>query len=663
MTWNAPRSSSTALRHRDLALAREELARERPLVAHHVGGLPLGDDVAAVHARARPHVHEPVGRAHHLLVVLDHEHGVAEVLEPLEGADQPVVVALVEADRGLVEDVEHADQLGADLGRESQPLRLAARERRGRAVELQVADADVVEEREALADLLHDPVADQLLGLGQPERVEELERARDRHRRELVDRLAADRDREHLRLQPRPVAGRARPEGHVLLDSLALLRGVGLAIAALEARHDPLEGEHVRAAAPHPVSVLDVDLVALGAEQEQALVLLGQLVPGCVHVDLVALGDRLDHRLVEARAADRPGHERAAVERDRAVRDEQVGVDLLLRAETRAARAGAVRRVEREDARLQLGQRDAVVRAGELLGEEHRLAVDDVDRDEPVRERCRRLDRLREARAEVRLHHEPVDHDLDRVLELLVEDDLLLEQPRLTVDLHAREALGADLVEHVAELALAVAHDRRVDRELRPLGQTEHLVDDVLEALAGDRLAADRAMRMADARVQQAQVVVDLGHRADRRARVPRGRLLVDRDRRREPVDRVDVGLLHHLQELARVGGQRLDVAALALGVDRVEGKRRLSRAGEARDADQGVPRQPDGDVLEVVLAGPVDNQLVGSHARGHCTGRTYVRPAGSRRWAGRCASEGETLWLDPPGGLRNRPAPSSQTR
>ena len=242
------------------------------------------------------------------------------------------------------------------------------------------------------------------------------------------------------------------------------------------------------------------------------------------------------------------------------------------------------------------------------------LPVDDVDRDEPVGERRRRLDRLGQPLAQVGLEHEPVDDDVDLVLELLVEDDLLLEQPRLAVDLDACEAVGAELVEHVAELALAVAHDRRVDGEPRPLRQRQDLLDDLVEALAGDRAAADGAVRAADARVEQAQVVVDLGHRADRRARVARGRLLVDRDRRREPVDRVDVGLLHHLQELARVRGEALDVAALALGVDRVERERGLAGPREPGDADEGVPRQPDVDVLEVVLAGPVDDQLVGGH-------------------------------------------------
>jgi len=45
------------------------------------------------------------------------------------------------------------------------------------------------------------------------------------------------------------------------------------------------------------------------------------------------------------------------------------------------------------------------------------------------------------------------------------------------------------------------------------------------------------------------------------------------RDRRREALDDVDVGLLHLAQELAGVRGERLHVAALALGVDGVEGE------------------------------------------------------------------------------------------
>ena len=242
-----------------------------------------------------------------------------------------------------------------------------------------------------------------------------------------------------------------------------------------------------------------------------------------------------------------------------------------------------------------------------------RLHVLDVH--DPLGAGDRGLDRVRQPLAQVRSHHEPVDHDGDVVLELLVEDDLLLEPAQLAVDLHAREALGAQLVEQLAVLALAPAHDRRQHHELGALGQHHHLVDDLLGRLRLDRAAAVEAVRVADTRPQQPQVVVDLGDRSHRRARVPRRGLLVDRDRRRQPLDRVHVRLVHLAQELTGVRGQRLHVATLALGVDRVEGEARLARAGQARDHDQRIARQPQVQVPEVVLAGTRNDYLAtGTH-------------------------------------------------
>ena len=101
--------------------------------------------------------------------------------------------------------------------------------------------------------------------------------------------------------------------------------------------------------------------------------------------------------------------------------------------------------------------------------------------------------------------------------------------------------------------------------------------------------------------------MIDLGQRRDRAlAAAARGALL-DRDRRRNAEDRIDVGPRGGLHELARVGVERFEVAALALGEHDIECKRRFAAAGHAGDDGEPVARNLDVDVLEIVLAGVVD--------------------------------------------------------
>ncbi|CAB4548636.1 unannotated protein [freshwater metagenome] len=80
-------------------------------------------------------------------------------------------------------------------------------------------------------------------------------------------------------------------------------------------------------------------------------------------------------------------------------------------------------------------------------------------------------------------------------------------------------------------------------------------------------------MGNADAGIEQTEVVVDLGDRSDGGTRIAGGRLLIDGDRGRKTLDEVDIGLVHLAEELTGIGRQRLDVAALAFGVDRVKGQ------------------------------------------------------------------------------------------
>ena len=135
----------------------------------------------------------------------------------------------------------------------------------------------------------------------------------------------------------------------------------------------------------------------------------------------------------------------------------------------------------------------------------------------------------------------------------------------------------------------------------RPAGQRHQLVGHLLRSLAADRRIASRAMRRAGPGEEQAQVVVDLGDGPERAPRVGRPGLLVDRDRRRQALDRVDVGPLELVEELPGEAGEAFEIPALALRIDRVEGQRALPRPADSRQHDQPVARQVDVDVPQVM--------------------------------------------------------------
>ena len=121
------------------------------------------------------------------------------------------------------------------------------------------------------------------------------------------------------------------------------------------------------------------------------------------------------------------------------------------------------------------------------------------------------------------------------------------------------------------------------------------------------RPAATLAMQHGGTREQQLQMIVELGHGADGGARGSHRVGLIDGYRRRNSFDTVDQRLVHPVQELPRVGGEGFDVAALALGVQRVEYQRGLAGAAHSGHDDQLVERKIEVEAFEIVLAGAAD--------------------------------------------------------
>src|SRR5690606_14671553 len=108
-----------------------------------------------------------------------------------------------------------------------------------------------------------------------------------------------------------------------------------------------------------------------------------------------------------------------------------------------------------------------------------------------------------------------------------------IELDELAVDACAHEALAAELLEHLRMLAFASLDHWCDQYDRRPVRQREHLIDHLTYGLRGEIDTVIGATRCAHAGKQQAQMVVDLRDRSDRRTRIVRGRLLLDRDRGR----------------------------------------------------------------------------------------------------------------------------------
>ena len=143
----------------------------------------------------------------------------------------------------------------------------------------------------------------------------------------------------------------------------------------------------------------------------------------------------------------------------------------------------------------------------------------------------------------------------------------------------------------------------------RPLSGrlADEAVRDALRRVPAHLLSASAAKEPGVAGEEKLQVVVDLRHGAHRGARRSDLVGLVDGDGGRDPVDPVGAGPVHAIEELAGVGGEGLDVAALAFGVHRVECERGLPGAAHPGDDDELAEGQVHVKPLQVVLTGSAD--------------------------------------------------------
>ena len=172
------------------------------------------------------------------------------------------------------------------------------------------------------------------------------------------------------------------------------------------------------------------------------------------------------------------------------------------------------------------------------------------------------------------------------------------------------------LVDHArhARPAAGRAGTRRIEGQLLGPAPIELLAadgahDGLLEChVHGGRAAVPVwAGVQANAREEQPQTVQELGRGAKGRAHAGHTRSLPQCEGGGHVLDQVDVGAGGLREAAARVGRERLEVAAAALGIEHAQSQARLAGAGDPGDAHKLAKWHGYVNVLEVVHACAAD--------------------------------------------------------
>ena len=177
-------------------------------------------DLAAAFSRAGPEIDQVIGSLDDLAVVLDEHQRVAQVAQVLECSEQAGVIARVQPDRRLVEHVENAGQPAADLAGQADPLALTAGKRRRATGQAQVIEADVDQERQAVAHLAKQVARDVLLVGVERQFLEESQSLAQRPAADLVERESLEPHGRGIVAQP---ASHAAGTGHLVDHPLKLV--------------------------------------------------------------------------------------------------------------------------------------------------------------------------------------------------------------------------------------------------------------------------------------------------------------------------------------------------------------------------------------------------------------------------------------------------------
>ena len=203
----------------------------------------------------------------------------------------------MQADGRLVQDVGDTDEAAAHLRRKADALALAAGKGPGCPRKAQVIEAHVHEEAESRVYLAEDGRRDRLLVRREAHSCQIFLDLTHGLVRQIVDILAADRDRQGSFLKPHSLTSLARRKSHIIFV-FSLEGRAAFAVAPLQVRNQAFE-LHVVDAGSALALVMHRNGIRKTVKHEALLKDRVEILKRNVHVDMVEVRERLVYRIAE----------------------------------------------------------------------------------------------------------------------------------------------------------------------------------------------------------------------------------------------------------------------------------------------------------------------------------------------------------------------------
>ncbi len=113
-----------------------------------VGQSPDGDNPPAVLTGTGPQVDNRICRANGFLVMFDDQNAVAAIAQRFERINQDAVIAGMQADGRLIQDITNPGEIGSQLGGQTDSLGFSAGKRISAAGQRKVGQAQLIQQRQ-----------------------------------------------------------------------------------------------------------------------------------------------------------------------------------------------------------------------------------------------------------------------------------------------------------------------------------------------------------------------------------------------------------------------------------------------------------------------------------------------------------------------------------